>query len=244
MSVSPRRLSRRRMAALLCGAAVLAAAPGIAPSALAQVAVYDPSNYAQNVLQAARALEQINNQIAGLQNQAQMLIGQARNLASLPYSSLSALQDQVAATQALLGQARALAYNVQDIQDAFHRHYGAADLLATDADLAARAEARWTTSVAGFEDALKVQAGVVGGLETSRGEMQSLVSASQGASGALQAAQAGNQLLALQAQQLSALTAVVVANGRADALEAADRAAARADAKARFARFMGAPRQP
>jgi conjugative transfer region protein TrbK len=104
----------------------------------------------------------------------------------------------------------------------------------------ARADARWTTSVAGFQDALTVQAGVVGGLETSRREMQSLVSASQGASGALQAAQAGNQLLALQAQQLSALTAVVVANGRAQALEAADRAAARADAKARFSSFMGA----
>jgi len=232
------------MAALLCGALALAATPALVTTAVAQVAVYDPSNYAQNVLQAARALQQINNQISSLQNQAQMLIGQARNLASLPYSSLSALQQQVAATQALLGEARALAYNVQDIQEAFHRHYDVADLLATDADLTARAEARWTTSVAGFEDALKVQAGVVGGLETSRGEMQSLVSASQGASGALQAAQAGNQLLALQAQQLSALTAVVVANGRAQALEAADRAAARADAKARFSKFMGAAPQP
>ena len=50
--------------------------------------VYDPSNYAQNVLTAARTLEQINNQITSLQNEAQMLINQARNLASLPYSSL------------------------------------------------------------------------------------------------------------------------------------------------------------
>ncbi|KRA66980.1 conjugal transfer protein TrbJ [Caulobacter sp. Root656] len=237
-------LSRRHLAALLCGAAVIPTTVAFAPPARAQVAVYDPSNYAQNVLQAARALQQINNQITSLQNQAQMLIGQARNLASLPYSSLSALQAQVAATQALLGQARALAYNVQDIQEAFHQRYGVADLLASDADLTARAEARWTTSVAGFQDALTVQAGVVEGLETSRGQMQSLVSASQDASGALQAAQAGNQLLALQAQQLAALTAVVVANGRAQALEAADRAAARADAKARFAKFMGVSPQP
>ena len=60
----------------------------------------------------------------------------------------------------------------------------------------------------------------------------------------LSAAAGGNQLLALQAQQLSALTAVVVANGRAQALEAADHAAAKADAKARFAKFMGASPQP
>jgi len=226
-------LTRRRLAAaLILGLAA-------APPALAQVAVYDPSNYAQNVLQAARALQSVNNQIAALQNQAQMLIGQARNLASLPYSSLATLQAQVSETQALIGQARGLAYDVGQIQDAFLGRYGAVPLNASDQDLTARADQRWATSVAGFEDALKVQAGVIGGLETGRGEMQALVTASQGASGALQAAQAGNQLLALQAQQLTALTALVAAQGRAEALEAADRAAARADAKARFAKFMG-----
>lgn len=231
-------LSRRQLAAtLMLGLAV-------ASPARAQWTVFDPANYIENILQAARALETINNQITSLQNEAQMLVGQAKNLASLPYSSLSALQAQVAKTQALIGQARGLAYDVGQIQEAFKGRYGSAPLNASDADLALRANQRWATSVAGFEDALKVQAGVIGGLETGRGEMQALVSASQGASGALQAAQAGNQLLALQAQQLSDLTALVAAQGRAEALEAADRAAARADAKARFGRFMGRNPQP
>jgi conjugal transfer/entry exclusion protein len=44
--------------------------------------VYDPSNYSQNILTAARTLEQINNQIRQLQNQATSLINEARNLAS------------------------------------------------------------------------------------------------------------------------------------------------------------------
>ena len=44
--------------------------------------VYDPTNHAENLLTAARSLEQINNQIAQLQNEAQMLVNQARNLAS------------------------------------------------------------------------------------------------------------------------------------------------------------------
>ena len=57
--------------------------------AVGQMIVYDPSNYAQNVLQAARALQQINNQVTSLQNQTQMLLNQARNLTSLPYSSLA-----------------------------------------------------------------------------------------------------------------------------------------------------------
>ena len=53
--------------------------------------MFDPNNYAQNVLTAARALQQINNQITSLQNQAQMLINQAKNLANLPFSSLQQL---------------------------------------------------------------------------------------------------------------------------------------------------------
>lgn len=226
---------------------LLAAALGaslICQTAHAQVAVYDPSNYAQNLIQAARALEQVNNQIQSLQNEATMLLNQARNLASLPTSSLQQLQGQVSRTQALLGQAQSLAFDVSQIEDAFRGRYGSAAMTATERDLVARADARWSTSVGAFEDALKVQAGVVGGLETSRVEMARLVSASQTSTGALQAAQAGNQLLALQAAQLSEISALLAAQGRAQALEAADRAAAHADAQARFRRFMGSPAAP
>jgi P-type conjugative transfer protein TrbJ len=236
-------LSRRRLTAALL-AAPLSASLALAPlTAQAQLTVYDPANYVQNVLTAARTLQSINNQISSLQNQAQMLIGQAKALASLPYSSLAALQAQVDRTRQLLGQAQALAYDVASIQKAFTSNYGAVDLSASDAALTSRADARWSAAVAGFEDALKVQAGVVGGLGASRDQLTSLVDASQGAVGGLQAAQAGNQLLALQAQQLADLIALNAAQGRAQALEAADQAAARADAKARFSRFMGSGSQ-
>src|SRR3546814_17146305 len=67
--------------------------------------------------------------------------------------------------------------------------------------MVAGAEGRWRNSVAAFEDAMKVQAGVVGNLGGARSAIDQLVTASQSATGALQAAQAGNQLLALQSQQ-------------------------------------------
>jgi type IV secretion system protein TrbJ len=78
---------RAKRHAVLAGALILA----LAAPVRAQVVVYDPSNYAQNVVQAARALQQINNQITNLQNQTQMLLNQARNLTSLPYSALQAI---------------------------------------------------------------------------------------------------------------------------------------------------------
>ena len=200
--------------------------------------VYDPSNYAQNVLTAARTLEQINNQITSLQNEAQMLINQARNLASLPYSSLQQLQQNVQRTQQLLGQAQNIAFEVGLIDQAFQQQYGNVSLSATDAQLVADARGRWENTVGGLQDAMRVQAGAVGNIDTNRAEMAALVGQSQGATGALQATQAGNQLLALQSQQLSDLIAVISANGRADALTEAERATAAEQGRIQRERFL------
>ncbi|MCO6393152.1 P-type conjugative transfer protein TrbJ [Aliihoeflea aestuarii] len=200
--------------------------------------VYDPSNYAQNVLTAARTLEQINNQITSLQNEAQMLINQARNLASLPHSSLQQLQQNVSRTQQLLGQAQNLAFEVGQIDQAFQSQYGNVSLSATDAQLVADARGRWENTVGGLQDAMRVQAGVVGNIDSNRAEMAALVGQSQGATGALQATQAGNQLLALQSQQLSDLIALISANGRADALTEAERATAAEQGREQRRRFL------
>jgi len=201
--------------------------------------VYDPTNYAQNVLTAARSLQQINNQIQQIQQQATSLINEARNLASLPLSTVDTLQQQVRQTQQLLGEAQRIAYDVQDIQSAFTDRYKGTALTGTNAQMIANANARWEDSVGAFQDALQVQAGVVGNIDGARTTMNSLVSASQSATGALQAAQAGNQLLALQSQQLADLTAAFAAQGRAQSLDAARRAAIEAEGRERFRRFFG-----
>ncbi|WP_414902758.1 P-type conjugative transfer protein TrbJ [Sphingomonas flavalba] len=232
--------------AALIAAAVLAVpvalSPMLAGPAHAQFGfgriVYDPTNYAQNLLTAARTLEQINNKIQSLQNEAQMLINQARNLASLPHSSLQQIQQNVKRTQQLLGQAQNLAFEVGQIDQAFQSQYGNVSLSATDAQLVADARGRWENTVGGLQDAMRVQAGVVGNIDSNRAEMAALVGQSQGATGALQATQAGNQLLALQSQQLSDLIAVISANGRADALTEAERATAAEQGREQRRRFL------
>ena len=227
-----------RFAAALIAAPVAALPMVLAPPAHAQWTVFDPTNYAQNVLQAARALEQINNQITQLQNEAQMLINQARNLASLPHSSLQQIQQAVGRTQSLLQQAQNIAFDVQQIDQAFQQKYANIDMNASEQQLVADARSRWENTVGGLQDAMRVQAGVVGNIETNRAQMSALVGQSQGATGALQATQAGNQLLALQAQQLADLTAVVAANGRAQALTDAERAAAAERGRVQRERFL------
>ena len=200
--------------------------------------VHDPSNYAQNVLTAARTLEQINNQIRMLQNQATQLINEARNLQALPLTVLEPLQQQIRQTQQLLSKAQGIAYDVQAIEREFARNYSPASLTGSQRDMVRGAQDRWRTSVGAFEDALKVQAGAVQNLDGSRTAVQSLVTASQSATGALQAAQAGNQLLALQSQQLADLIATMAAMNRAQALDAANEATAKAQAREQLRRFM------
>ena len=170
-----RKLAGRAAAALLLSSAI-ALSPATAPPAHALFGgfggiVYDPTNHAENLLTAARTLEQINNQIAQLQNEAQMLVNQARNLASLPYSSLSRLQSSVQETQRLLGEAQRIAHDVAEIDRAFTEDYGAAAARGDFDQMIAGARGRWETSVAGLEDSLKVQAGVVGNIETARAEI-------------------------------------------------------------------------
>ena len=158
-----------------------------APPASAQLIVFDPNNYAQNVLTAARELQQINNQIASLQNQAQMLINQAQK-SRQPAVFLAAAARAVGPANpsaARPGPAHRLRYQtdrssvLDDLCDGLQRN--------SEQALIANAQTRWQNSVAGLQDALRVQATVVGNLDTNRKEMSALVSSSQGATGALQA---------------------------------------------------------
>lgn len=128
--------------------------------------------------------------------------------------------------------------NPVSISRIFQTKYANVSLSASDSQLVADARSRWQNTVGSLQDAMKVQATVVGNIDTNRTEMSALVGQSQGATGALQATQAGNQLLALQAQQLADLTAVVAANGRAQALQSAEAAAAAEQGREQRRRFL------
>jgi P-type conjugative transfer protein TrbJ len=239
-------IPRRFRAAMLAGVAAVSMTVATSP-AQAQWAVFDASNYAQNVITAARELQQVQHEITSLQNQAQMLINQAKNLTSLPYSAVSQFESDITRTQQLLSQAQGVIYNVGNIQSTFARTYPNGYTGSTSsAQLIADAQSRWSNTLNGFQDALKTQATVVGNLSTSQTQVSALVNASQGATGALQATQAGNQLLALVAKQLADVTALLAAQGRAESLQGAQAASGQDQASQQLQRFVtaGAGYQP
>jgi P-type conjugative transfer protein TrbJ len=201
--------------------------------------VYDPTNFSQNVLTAARELQQVNNSIQSLENQATSLINQARNLASLPYSALAQLEQSITQTQQLLLNAQRIAYSVTSINQAFTQSYPQNYSNSTSSQqLLVQAQTRWQNSLAGFQDAMRVQAGVVQNLDSTRTQINALISSSQSASGALQAAQSGNQLTALQTKQLADLTAVMAAIARAQSLEGARTVSDQLQAQQQLSNFL------
>lgn len=232
-------MTRARITRLTISAVALALMVSAPADAQFGGIVYDPSNYAQNVLTAARALQQINNQITSLQNQAQSLINQARNLTSLPTNALSGIRQSIDRTRQLIAQAQQIAYNVQDVDRVFNARYPAGSLSGTSSgQLVANAEDRWHDSVAGFQDSLRTQATIVTNLGDTSAQTDTLVTASQDATGALQAAQAGNQLIALQTRQLADLTALMAAQNRAASIAAARAAADEAQGREQTKRFL------
>ena len=225
--------------AMLCAIAAAVSGPFVgATAARAQITVFDPINYAQNILTAARELQQVNNEITSLQHEATSLLNQARNLTTLPTSILTQLQQTVTNTQNLISRAQNIAYDVAKIDTAFSSLYGSGSLSASDKSLVTNAQTRWQNSVAGLQDAMRTQATVLGNSNNYQTQMSSLVTASQGATGALAATQAGNQLLALQSQQLSDLTALLAAQARAQDLKAAEDATAAVQAAEQRKRFL------
>jgi P-type conjugative transfer protein TrbJ len=224
--------------ALTAGIAFVSLTAAFTP-AHAQIAVFDASNFAENVMTAARELQQVDNEIQSLENQATMLINQAKNLASLPYSTLAQLDQSINQTQQLLAKAQNIAYNVTTIDQAFTEVYPESySASTTSTQLESDAQTRWENARAGYEDAMNVQAGTVQNLATEHSEVDTLVSSSQSAEGALQASQAGNQILGVMSGQLADVTALIAAQGRAAVLAGAADTESKEEAQTELNQFL------
>lgn len=230
------KFNRRNFAAL-CTVAILGGA--VTPT-MAQLAVFDPTNYAQNILQATRALAQVNNQILQLQHEAQMLTNMATNLKKFDVSSLLKINSDLAAINSLMAQAKGIAFTISQTEAALKAQFPTsyATNVSTSA-LATDAQARWQSAMSAYEQTLIVQSQVNESLQTDAGTLNDLLAGSESAEGSLQAAQATNQLLALTAKQQMQIQTLMNAQYRAEALDAARKAQAEAAAKATTQKFLG-----
>jgi len=230
----PRRLS---------AAFLIAAAPAallVAPAPAAAIPVFDPANYAQNVLQAARSLEQINHQIQSLQNEATMIRNMATNLQRIDFPEVVRMTSAMRQVDQLMNEGKAIDAGVGQLDAKLGGLFPGSAGTAVRADQrVATARARLDAAMASFRRSMAVQAQVAGNVREDGALLEALVARSQGAEGALQVSQATNQLLALAAKQQLQLQSLMAAEYRSQALERARRDQAEADGKDATRRFLG-----
>lgn len=236
-------MKKRILSAVLGASAatvLVAAAVTVPASPAAAIPVFDAGNYAQNVLQAARTLQQINQQVQALQNQATMLQNMAKDLQKLDYSSLSQITSSLQKIDRLMGQAQGLDFKVDALDDKFRQLFpDSFDAVIKSDRRAANAKARLDGAMNGFRQIMSVQAQVVENVQGDAKLLADLLERSQGAAGGLEVAQATNQLLALTAKQQFQLQTMMAAQFRSDAMEQARRVHAQSEARAATKRFLG-----
>ncbi|OCC24601.1 P-type conjugative transfer protein TrbJ [Croceicoccus estronivorus] len=202
--------------------------------------VFDPSNYAQNVLTAARTLQQINNQIQSLQNEASMLTNMAKHLQRLDFSSLTQLTRSMQRIDTLMNQAEGIAFDLTSTEAALREQFpDVFDTAMTSDQMLAAAQAQWQAAKQGYRQTMRVQAQVVENVQADSGLLAELVSQSQSASGSLQVSQATNQLIALSTKQQLQIQQMMAAQYRADAIERARQQQAMDAAREQTKRFIG-----
>lgn len=217
------------------GAGMLASAP-----ASAQMSVFDTSNYTQNLLTAARTLQQINNQIQSLQHEAQMLVNQGKNLAKIDFPELDRLRQKLAEIDKLMGQAQGIDFRVDQLDERYRQLFpGSVDRVLKRDQRLASAKQRLDNEMAAFRQTMEVQSGIVENVRDDAQALAAIVAKSQGAEGSLQAQQATNQLLALATKQQFQLQNLMASQFRKESIEAATRGQSEREARARTSRFLG-----
>ena len=212
-----------------------------ATSSIAQYTVFDPSNYSQNLLSAARALEQINNQIRTLQNEAQMILRMDQNLMRLQGTLSPDLQRSLTDIQTQLRAGAGIAMRLQETQNNYQQMFPKEASAALTYDESLRnARSRWEESYAAFQRSAFLQGEIADGIENDAHLLGDALSRSRDAAGALEATQAGNELTGLGVKQSLALQSLVAAQARSETIARARELATEDEGRQRFKSFVGA----
>ena len=208
-------------------ALTLAATP---PRAQAQMAVVD----VKAILQAE---QQVSNELTQIQRLESQLTNQAAMLQKLQTDVTGPITQIASQATGILQQAQGIGYGAQNIAGQYANLYPqtmpGASLATTQASLAS-----WRNNNAqAIQQALAMQNLIAQGQPTTTSQVQSAVSASQGAAGQTSAIQTTNQLLATVTAQLTQLQNLLITQARAEQVLAAQAQASQAAGAADSQRY-------
>ncbi len=205
------------------------------PSGVRAITVFDPSNFMQNVLTAFRTLQSNVNEIEMMANQVRQIEMMIRNLEKLDFDILDDYNSQFQQIFHQLGTVDGLINGLDTLADKFEELYplldeqGQAPMTPEEFDFKLTEMRRQSQNM--VQGSLRVAATVMEQLPQTQSQFDQLVATSQGATGILQATQAGNQILATLGGETMKLNTMIAhfqqATVAAQAQENTERAAAK-----------------
>ena len=180
----------------------------LCPPPARAIVVFDPSNYAQNILQAIRNLQSNINEATMIANQITSLTNEARNLTRLPYNVINEFSSQFSELFSTVGEVNGLMQNLSSLQSRFEQLYP--DFANTwdpvsRMSMAEDIRQRLTATREVMLGAAKTGGRVLEAMPQTQDQLETLMASSQGAVGILQATQSGNQIAGTIAGQLMTL---------------------------------------
>lgn len=213
-----------------------------APPAVAQWAVFDPTNYVQNYMTQLRALQSNVNELRQIQAQLQQYDNMLRNTKSLDIRNLGTAIDALSRLDRVLGEGRSLAITASDYEKSFKTRFPG---YRTEKSYS-EAFREWSeTSRDSVLGALRVANMQTRGAMNEEQALASLRSAVATADGQKAAVDAGNQIALAQITQLQQLRELMVAQMQATGtyMAAQQQADASRDASVREATRYRDPRE-
>ena len=183
--------------------------------------VFDPTALIQEILGYIDQISQTVNTARQIENQLSSLANEAKNLANMDsrtaWQTLSGIRSNLTQVMQMQANIRGLTMEYQKVEaawDTLYRDFGSFNGM-SGKGYAAQAQSVLNQTNNATYDAMRAQ-GLVSQLGNDARNLESLLNASNTSSGALSAAQAGNHIAALTAQQLMRLQQIVATSYRVE----------------------------
>jgi P-type conjugative transfer protein TrbJ len=171
-------------------------------------------------MQYVEQLEQYGKESEQVQNSLKQLENEAKNLAKLSnedqFNTITNIQSNLEDMITLYEQVKGMSMDYQDIQqqwDGFYKDYGQYNGMSAD-DYAQHARQTVQQTSNAIYDAVKAQ-GLICQIGNDHKNLQALLDASATAQGALQATQAGNQIMGILVEQMMRMQEIMAQSFRA-----------------------------
>jgi P-type conjugative transfer protein TrbJ len=205
--------------------------------------VFDPSNYAVNLMNQVNTLrstlneaQMLANQVKALEYQIQSLWNEAQNLKANPLQLAGQIQGMWTAYNSLMANAAGLTYNLDQSRVRFETAYPA--VASADMTTITRSSVAMLESIRNASKTAVASQSIYERLCNELAANNQALTAAQASQGALQIAQAQAQIAALSNEQLATMSQIEAANGRVQTEFVAMQVKDRQDGRAVNERWM------